>query len=163
MATHQDHATKPATDHNAPKATQSAGSKPSVPGAATNKDGGGKSTKSGSLSPVGAQKSKVDSAIKNSNLGNADEFRRNIEAGGKIDNSKDMSHMMGRAFENEGSLAYDSTVTPVANAAKSVMGSARESVESAEKFLNNTFSGGESKPKEQKNVSDNDLPPTPKN
>jgi hypothetical protein len=70
--------------------------------------------------------------------------------------------MMGRAFENEGSLAYDSTVTPFANAAKSAMNSAREGVESAEKFLNNTFSGGESKPKEPKNVSDNDLPPTPK-
>ena len=71
--------------------------------------------------------------------------------------------MMGRAFENEGSLAYDSTVTPVANAAKSAMDSAREGVESAEQFLNNTFSGGESKLKEPKNVSDNDLPPTPKN
>ena len=163
MATHQDHATKPATDHNSPKATQSAGSKPPVPGAASSKDGGGKSTKTGNQSPVGSQKSKVDSALKSSNLGNADDFRKNIEAGGKIDNSKDMSHMMGRAFENEGSLAYDSTVTPVAKAAKSAMDSAREGVESAEKFLNNTFSGGESKPKEPKNVSDNDLPPTPKN
>jgi hypothetical protein len=162
MATHQDHATKPATDHNAQKASQSTNSKPSVPGAASSKDGGGKNTKSGNLSPLGSQKSKVDSALKNSNLGNADDFKKNIEAGGKIDNSKDMSHMMGRAFENEGSLAYDSTVTPVANAAKSAMTSAREGIESAEDFLNKSFSSDESKPKQSGNISDNDLPPIPK-
>ena len=73
-----------------------------------------------------------------------------------------MSHMMGRAFKNEGSLAYDSTVTPAANAAKSAMTSAREGIESAENFLNKTFSSDESKQKQSGNISDNDLPPTPK-
>jgi conjugal transfer mating pair stabilization protein TraG len=153
IATHQDHATK---------SPQTNGSKPAVPGHATGKNSGADSTKSGNLSAAGAQRSKVDAALKKAHLGNADDFRKTIEAGGKIDNSKDMSHMMGRAFRNEGSLAYDSTVTPVANAAKSAMTSVRESVESAEDFLNNTFGGGDSKPAQPSNGSDYDLPPTPK-
>jgi conjugal transfer mating pair stabilization protein TraG len=153
LPVHQEHATK---------SSQTSANKSATPGHPTNKDSSAGNSKSATLSPAGSQKSKIDSALKNSNLGNTDEFRKNIEAGGKIDNSKDMSHMMGRAFRNEGSLAYDSTVTPVANAAKSAMTSVGEGVESAENFINNALGGGDSKSSKPSNPSDNDLPPTPK-
>jgi hypothetical protein len=114
-----------------------------------------------------SRKAEIDSALKGGNLGKADDVRQKIENGGKIDNSKDMSEMAGRAFRNEGSLLYDSTVTPVAKTAKSAMTGLREGIETAEDYINNAVSGAlsdssDKRPIQPSDVSDNDLPPIPK-
>ena len=75
--------------------------------------------------------------------------------------------MAGRAFRNEGSLLYDSTVTPVANTAKSAMAGLREGIETAEDYISDAVSSklsnsGDKQPVQPSNPSDNDLPPIPK-
>lgn len=114
-----------------------------------------------------SRKAEIDTVLKGGKLGKADDVRQQIENGGKIDNSKDMSGMAGRAFRNEGSLLYDSTVTPVANTAKSAMTGLREGIETAEDYIDNAVSGAlsnlsDKQPVKPSNASDNDLPPIPK-
>ncbi len=114
-----------------------------------------------------SHRAEIDSALKGGSLGKADDVRQKIESGGKIDNRKDMSEMVGRAFRNEGSLLYDSTVTPAANTAKSAISGLREGIETAEDYINNAVSGalpdpGGKQPIQPTNATDNDLPPIPK-
>jgi len=121
-----------------------------------------------SLSAEGdSRKAEIDSALKEGSLGKADDVHQQIEKGGKIDNSKDMSEMAGRAFRNEGSLVYDSTVTPVAKTTKAALSGMREGIENAEDYIDNAVSGAlsnwtDKQPVQPSNASDNDLPPLPK-
>lgn len=135
----------------------------------------GKTAKPGNQSGTGPR-AKVEAALKHSNLGSPDTVKSNIEAGGKIDNGKDMSHMMERATRNEGSLAYDSTVTPVARTADALITQAKEGIESVQDDL--TAYGKQSLDNLKRDLgikdknpsssymphapSDNDLPPIPK-
>jgi conjugal transfer mating pair stabilization protein TraG len=144
-APHQEHipksaqTSKPATlNHTADKDNNSSGSK------------SGQTSKPGNQSGTGPR-AKVEAALKHSNLGNPDEVRKNIELGGKIDNNKDTSHMMGRAMINEGSLFYDNTVVAAEKSADTMRTKAKD-------FINENF-GDDDKP--QRNISDNDLPPIP--
>jgi conjugal transfer mating pair stabilization protein TraG len=111
----------------------------------------GKTAKPGNQSGTGPR-AKVEAALKHSNLGTPDEVRSDIEAGGKIDNGKDTSHMMGRAARNEGSLFYDNTVVAAEKSADTIITKAKD-------FMNETF-GDDDKP-QQNNISDNDFPPVP--
>ena len=131
MATHQEHGQKPSADHGALKSSQATGGKPVTP-----------------ASTAGSQRSKVDAALKNANLGNADKFRSHIESGGKLDGNKDMSGMMGSAMKNEGHVAYDNTIKPVVNTAKSAINSANKAIESVESFAKNALGDGDNKPKQ---------------
>lgn len=169
VSEHQAHGTK--TSHTAePKQA-------SIDHAGGNKHGSGytsdlkqaaKQIKPVNLSAEGdSRKAEIDSALKGGNLDKADDVRQKIEKGGKIDNSKDMSEMADRAFRNEGSLLYDSTVTPVAKTAKSAMTGLREGIETAEDYINNAVSGAlsdssDKRPIQPSDVSDNDLPPITK-
>jgi len=155
-ATHQEHGQKPSADHGTPKSSQATGGKPVTP-----------------ASTAGSQRSKVDVALKNANLGNADKFRSHIESGGKLDGNKDMSGMMGSAMKNEGHLAYDNVAKPAISAATTVADFATSTARSAliasdkafkpiDDAIKNTFGGGDKQPKQPSNPSDNDLPPTPK-
>ncbi|WAK04418.1 conjugal transfer protein TraG N-terminal domain-containing protein [Methylobacter sp. YRD-M1] len=145
----------------------------------------GKTAKAGSPSTSGAgPRAKVEAVLKQGGLRNPDEVRRNIGDGGKIDNSKDMSHMMERAVRNGGSLAYDSTVTPVARTADALVTQAKEGIGSVQEKIESfqddlTAYGKQSLDNMKRDLgikdknpsssdmphapSDNDLPPIPNN
>lgn len=159
-----------ATQEHAPKSSQ-AGK------LATPSHTGGNIAKSGTLSPTGAaQRAKVEATLKHANLGDPDEVRKNIEAGGKIDNSQDTSWIMGRAMRNEGTALYDNTLVAAEKSAAPLITKAKEGIESLQEDLASYGKqsldnmkrdlGINDKRPSSSNISttpsDNNLPPIPK-
>lgn len=137
------------------------GSMPKQPGPQQTTGKPSKDSKLSGLTAGGQHAQDVENALKGADLGNPDNFRKGVESGGKIDNSKDMSGMMGRAAQNEGSLVFDNIVKPTVDSAKSTASSIATAAYAGGKALDKAL-GLDTTPKHVNNVSSDDLPPIKK-